>query len=1187
MENAGRKEYEGTTRRLLLAFDIGTTFSGISYSILDPGKVPEIRPVTRYPSQEQVGGDSKIPTVIYYNKHGKPQAIGAETLKEGIEADAEEEEWQVARWFKLHLRPKSAVVAGEEPVPPLPCNKTVTEVFTDFMVYLHNCAKTYITETHGAPLYASLSKDIIYVLTHPNGWAGPQQTAMRQAAINGRLVPNTVEGKARVMFVTEGEASLHFCLSNGLDLSVAKDEEEEEGPPKKKVKLTKAAKAKADAKKEKGGNGVLIVDAGGGTIDVTSYSQQPDGSYTEIAIPECDFQGSAYVTMRAKKWFTNLLKATRFEPDAETLTQRFDRSTKHVFRKEDEPHHIQFASIREKEPALKIRSGRLTMEGTDVASFFKPSVDCIVNAVKKQSAAARVPIRSVFLVGGFSASPWLFSQVQAAIDPLGITVSRPDSHVNKAVSNGAVSFFLDSLVSSRVSRATYGIEVAPTYDSTNREHMKRGLKVKVHPATGLPHLDGGFWAVLRKGVEVKTTQEFIQRDFRLQRQTREALNTYSTKILGYTGDLPNPKWLDEDPDKFAEVCKVEADISTVTASEKKSATGETYYQIEVAIVLLFGLTELKAQIAWKENVSRKFKPSCSMAHTPWYPSQGTAGSDSKIPTVIYYHKNGKLAAIGAETLKEGIEVEVEEEDWQIARWFKLHLRPKSAFVAGEEPVPPLPCGKTVVEVFTDFVFYMHNCAEKFITETHGAVVWASLSKDISYVLTHPNGWAGPQQTAMREAAIKAGLVPDTPEGRARVVFVTEGEASLHFCLSNGMSLAAAKEEEDEPPRKKTKLSKAAAAKTKGATQAKEGDGVLIVDAGGGTVDVTSYCRQPDGSYVEIAIPQCYFQGSAYVTMRAKAWFTNFFKGSRFKDDVDALTHTFDTKTKPRFQKFDEKYHIPFASVRERDPALNVTAGRLKMEGSDIASFFKPSIDCIVNAVKEQSAAAHVPIRSVFMVGGFSASEWLFQQVKAQVEPLGIAVSIPDQHVNKAVASGAVSFFLDSMVSSRVSRAMYGLSIYQEYDSTNPDHVKRGHDVKVHKARGIPILHDYFKVILPKGVQVTATEEFVDHFHREAMDRASLNIQSSQILMYAGESQISSWIQDEPDMYPVVCRIEADLSKITATEGKNSKGETFYRIDFSIVLLFGLTELRAQLAYMEDGVEKRGPASIIFANGAFA
>ncbi|KAF6748632.1 hypothetical protein DFP72DRAFT_971163 [Ephemerocybe angulata] len=606
MENAARKEYDGTTRKLLLAFDIGTTFSGISYSILDPGKVPEIRPVTRYPSQEQVGGDSKIPTVIYYDKHGKPAAIGAETLKEGIEADAEEEGWQVARWFKLHLRPKSAASPGDEPVPPLPLGKSVIEVFTDFIAYLHRCAKMYITETHGAVLYSSLASDIIYVLTHPNGWAGPQQTAMRRAASLANLVPDTPEGGARVMFVTEGEASLHFCLSNGLDLAAAKCEEEE--PPKKKVKLSKAgaAKAKTDAEKAKA-NGVLIVDAGGGTIDVTSYSKQSDGSYMEIAIPDCHFHGSAYVTMRAKRWFTNLLKATRFERDVETLTLRFDRNTKHVFRKEDEPHHIQFASIREKEPSLKIRSGRLTMDGSDVASFFKPSVDCIVAAVKKQSAAALVPIRSVFLVGGFSASQWLFDQVQAQIEPLGITVSRPDSHVNKAVSSGAVSFYLDSLVSSRVARLTYGSSAYEVYDSTNTNHVKRGHKVRVNATSGEPCLDDAFAVILAKGTQVKATEEF-ECEFAQEADERDELGHYTTTILSYDGEESEvPYWVTNN-DEFPVVCTVEADLSKADATEHTNPEGEKYWKLEFAIVLLFGLTELKAQVSYMEDGVEKRGP---------------------------------------------------------------------------------------------------------------------------------------------------------------------------------------------------------------------------------------------------------------------------------------------------------------------------------------------------------------------------------------------------------------------------------------------------------------------------------------------------------------------------------------------------------------------------------------------------
>jgi len=58
------------------------------------------------------------------------------------------------------------------------------------------------------------------VLSHPNGWEGPQQTRMRNAAVYGKLVPDTDEGRARIRFVTEGEASLHACVLNGLAADV-------------------------------------------------------------------------------------------------------------------------------------------------------------------------------------------------------------------------------------------------------------------------------------------------------------------------------------------------------------------------------------------------------------------------------------------------------------------------------------------------------------------------------------------------------------------------------------------------------------------------------------------------------------------------------------------------------------------------------------------------------------------------------------------------------------------------------------------------------------------------------------------------------------------------------------------------------------------------------------------------------
>ena len=100
----------------------------------------------------------------------------------------------------------------------LPPNKTVVHVFGDFLAYLFSCVKRYIEDTHpnGASVWSSLEQRIEFVLSHPNGWEGAQQGKMRQAAVHGKLIPDTTAGHARVHFVSEGEASLLYCLDNGL-----------------------------------------------------------------------------------------------------------------------------------------------------------------------------------------------------------------------------------------------------------------------------------------------------------------------------------------------------------------------------------------------------------------------------------------------------------------------------------------------------------------------------------------------------------------------------------------------------------------------------------------------------------------------------------------------------------------------------------------------------------------------------------------------------------------------------------------------------------------------------------------------------------------------------------------------------------------------------------------------------------
>ena len=47
------------------------------------------------------------------------------------------------------------------------------------------------------------------------------------------------------------------------------------------------------------------------------------------------------------------------------------------------------------------------------------------------------------------------------------------------------------------------------------------------------------------------------------------------------------------------------------------------------------------------------------------------------------------------------------------------------------------------------------------------------------------------------------------------------------------------------------------------------------------------------------------------------------------------------------------------------------------------------------------------------------------------------------HSNKAVAVGAVSFYLDRFVAGRISKFTYGAPCDALFDPSNPEHVKRG------------------------------------------------------------------------------------------------------------------------------------------------
>ena len=137
MRRAGaiRKAYTGGKKAIAIAFDVGVTFSGASYAMLDPGEIPKIYNVTRcgldhhtsistlgtpcvnraflhphplapthrdrntwtdlivildsFPGQVHEAGNTKIPSILWYDKDGNIVRAGAEVEEQSNNNKAE------------------------------------------------------------------------------------------------------------------------------------------------------------------------------------------------------------------------------------------------------------------------------------------------------------------------------------------------------------------------------------------------------------------------------------------------------------------------------------------------------------------------------------------------------------------------------------------------------------------------------------------------------------------------------------------------------------------------------------------------------------------------------------------------------------------------------------------------------------------------------------------------------------------------------------------------------------------------------------------------------------------------------------------------------------------------------------------------------------------------------------------
>ncbi|EUC65714.1 heat shock 70 kDa protein 12A [Rhizoctonia solani AG-3 Rhs1AP] len=573
--------------KLILGIDLGTTHSAVSFSYLLQGDRQVVRRVGKWPGQEAHKEHSKIPTLVYYDKNNEPQCFGAETLTLDARDQADEEGWSLAKYFKLHLHPQSMRTQDRLTLYPLPFGVSLAKIYTDFLGYLLRHTRTYFEEhvIHGSLIWEKCATNMLIVLAHPNGWSTREQSFMKQSLMEvGPEYKNY-----QVTFVTEGEASVHFCMYNS--------------------NMDSALEPQTD---------LIVCDAGGSTVDTTAYRVEktlPMLELREQKASACIQAGGVFVDLEWERYLNRLLSIAGLSGEdlkdyLNNGIRDFEARAKQEFESADVTHQVDFDDRQFTKEMIGIKKGRMALKGSIVETFFDPVVSSTIRSLKQQMQGLKP--QHLLLVGGFGESKYLRSRLRQEFEKDGCRVAIVDDSTSKAAADGSVIWASKLSVVGRVTRTSYGTVVRTRYDPSNPDHQGR----KVTRGNGGYGGVAGKWSeIVAEGVTLNA-QESARRKFIKSYKPGKYtdLEKYTDEIWVYYG-VPgtNPGWI-EDKDGntnpgFEKLCTVTANLDGKRAALlPRTGTDGPYEVLEFWLAIQAGGTELCARIEWVEKGKQEHGP---------------------------------------------------------------------------------------------------------------------------------------------------------------------------------------------------------------------------------------------------------------------------------------------------------------------------------------------------------------------------------------------------------------------------------------------------------------------------------------------------------------------------------------------------------------------------------------------------
>ncbi|KAF2130413.1 Hsp70 family protein [Dothidotthia symphoricarpi CBS 119687] len=446
-----------------------------------------------------------------------------------------------------------------------------------------------------------------------------------------------------------------------------------------------------------------------------------------------------------------------------------------------------------------------------------------------------------------------------------------------------------------------------------------------------------------------------------------------------------------------------------------------------------------------------------------WPSRHTKiGTKEKVPSEIAVSDRSHWGALIASNEQRHMWTKLDLEGSQVGEAAKI-LQELSLSTQGPHEQP--------VDIVADFLTHVRNHLVQNLDNQYGKELWRTLP--ITLVVTVPAVWSDAAKDRTLQAIRKAGFNATGFPKLKRTITATEPEAAAIYTIQ---SLRGSVQDE----------------------QFAIGDGFIVCDMGGGTVDLISYrVSDLEPTTLEEATigsgDQC---GGSFVDRGFMKWLerrlgtTDFVKiaGSRSEDiprtllssKLSRMVQDFVLEAKSGFSGTETNYlrlPVPLSAI-EDDESRGIVDGEIVITPEDMKEMFefplRRTYELLLEQMRQARQGGKITIKYVFMVGGFAESPYIYDKIKSFAESNGIQAIRP-AYAWSAVVRGAAAKGLEgdgrAPIKNRKCRRFYGTAFSALFDPNLHDEA----DAFVDKYDGMMRARNRVEWLLKTGQQLSTSE----------------------------------------------------------------------------------------------------------------